>query len=508
MGREFQIMAAHLIDVTEVAASGGTVRFYQPGTLTQANVFSNDAATIILSQPVALDQNGKTASQVYSTAPVRAIYFDSGGAQILDSERANGERAEIVSLVNTRWPSSSTADQAFTALALSLGSTDGNSAASFTGAIPRTVQARLQDQFNVKDFGCKGDGVTLEDAAWASAVQFVATRGVASVLRVPAGTYLFSQGWGAPVGTNNNITIQGEGRGSTILKANAFTVNNFVNTGGVGFDINFKDLTITNSSTSTGIGLSMTGRPANLFFNIEITGFRTGLKCDGIVVLCKIVTDNNAAASNIQCFDGCTALLCQLDNSGGAGIRVPSGAGGNGMNAIANSMGATGGGVAILYENGNVTFGGFIAGNTVTLNGSLITATAGTRGIPGVKVVGNSGSAFSISENAASTDIITNPVAGTLTLNLSTSRYIKATLVAATAITFNVSSAPFHDDIYTVVLQNGTGGGFAITAGASTVIQTGGFTVAATSQSVIHMQYDSNASKLIQVSSPVAMAVT
>lgn len=502
-------MPAHFIDVTNPAAAGGSVRFYQTGTLIQENVYSNDAATVVLTQPILLDADGKSGSPVYTIAPVRAVFFDSIGAQVLDTERDNGERAEIVSLVNTYWPLSPNVNTALTNLAISLGSTDGNSKPSFSGGVARSVQARLQDEFNVKDFGAKGNGVTLDDNAFANAINAVALTGKAGVLRIPFGTYLLSNSLNNPVFAQNDVTLQGDGKGASILMANGFTTSNFITNVSTSHALNIRDLSVANSSVSTGVGITAKILDNALFFNVDISGFRTGISFDGTCTLVSVTTDGDAASSAFLCNTFSFSMFqCSAAATAGSGacVRIPSGMGGNGISIVDCDLIASSQ-TSVLFESGNSVTGGVIAGNAVGT--TAIDASAGTRGLPGVRVIGNYGlGSYKILENAASADIITNPVAGTLTLALSGSRFIKSTIIAATAITFTTASAPHHDAIFTLVLQNSTGGGFAISAGTGVTLQAGGFTVAATSQSIIHMQYDSNASRLVQVTAPLATAVT
>src|SRR5438874_167807 len=129
--RTVLLMAAALITSLSVAgnmlpaAAGGSVRFYGVKTLIQANVYADDAATQVLTQPISLDAYGRTTVPVYATAPVRAIIFSSSGAQVQDVERIDGDRAELVAIKNTQWPNETSVDAALTALGVSLGATDG-----------------------------------------------------------------------------------------------------------------------------------------------------------------------------------------------------------------------------------------------------------------------------------------------------------------------------------------------------------------------------------------------
>src|SRR5687767_15876492 len=119
-------MAARLIDSLWVASYGsqlasGRVYFYAPGTTTPVTVYQDDAATVVVTQPVSLDATGRTTVPIYATAPMRAVLFNSAGSQVTDIERIDGDRAELVALVNSSWPGYSSGQAALTALATRMG---------------------------------------------------------------------------------------------------------------------------------------------------------------------------------------------------------------------------------------------------------------------------------------------------------------------------------------------------------------------------------------------------
>lgn len=80
-----------------------------------------------------------------------------------------------------------------------------------TGAVQRTVEAKLQDVVSVKDFGAVGDGVADDTAAIQAAIS------TAAAVYVPVGTYKLTTTLFA---SNKNISIYGDGPGLSIL---AFT---------------------------------------------------------------------------------------------------------------------------------------------------------------------------------------------------------------------------------------------------------------------------------------------
>lgn len=82
-----------------------------------------------------------------------------------------------------------------------------------TGAVATNVQSKLRESVSVKDFGAVGDGVTDDTAALQNAINYVIANN--KVLRIPAGTYLYSS---LNAITTSNVSILGDGSGDTVLK--------------------------------------------------------------------------------------------------------------------------------------------------------------------------------------------------------------------------------------------------------------------------------------------------
>jgi len=76
------------------------------------------------------------------------------------------------------------------------------------GSISRTLGARFQDTYNVKDFGAKGDGVTDDRTAIQTVVDLIAnvvySSAPAGTLYFPSGTYII----GSPGIVLNNTSVQ------------------------------------------------------------------------------------------------------------------------------------------------------------------------------------------------------------------------------------------------------------------------------------------------------------
>jgi hypothetical protein len=81
-----------------------------------------------------------------------------------------------------------------TAVPISTGVIDAGSVgytADFTGAVPQTVQTKLEQTVSVKDFGAVGDGVADDRLAFQNAVNAILAVGRGTIY-VPAGTYLIN----------------------------------------------------------------------------------------------------------------------------------------------------------------------------------------------------------------------------------------------------------------------------------------------------------------------------
>lgn len=321
------------------SAASGSVSFYQPKTLNPVTVYQDDAITRVLTQPVALDANGKTVFPVYATVPVRAIVQSATGATLLDIERINGERGEIVSLVNTSWPNEATVDAALTALSTSLGGRDGNFQANGTGAVARSIRSTLSEaRISVKNFGALGNGSQDDTTFIQNAINYANGIGGGEVY-FPAGTYLITS---ALVMTTNGVSLKGTGPLSSIIK-NSQTAGFAIQTTGSRFYI--EDIGIIASTTSTLAAVTLGQNDAasppqgfGTFSRIRITGHRTGFAIAGRKHTfrdCEVITDGNASsacysmsvspASGTSIYGG----TCDANNGAGEG-------GGHGIDMSAN----------------------------------------------------------------------------------------------------------------------------------------------------------------------------
>lgn len=109
--------------------------------------------------------------------------------------------------------------------------------APYTSSVLRTGQSKYSDVISVKDFGALGNDSNDDTAEIQAAIAAAVTRG-GGIVYFPSGTYKISSELAL---SNNNITLVGENRNSTIIKqytANAKIVNisgSFCNVTSLGF---------------------------------------------------------------------------------------------------------------------------------------------------------------------------------------------------------------------------------------------------------------------------------
>lgn len=363
-------------------AASGSVRFYQPTTLIPVVVYSNDAATAAITQPIALDANGRSVTPIYVTKMVRMIIYDVNGAQLQDVERVDGMRAETTSLVNTSWPGAASEDAAWTALATSLGGTNGNFKASGTGSVARSIRSKLSEQFSVKDFGAIGNGI-VDDTAAITATMAAASGG--GVVSFPAGIYLISQTISVP---GNGIIFQGSGRTSTFIR-NSSTSGNAIASGSLLTSVSFLDLAIQALTSSTGVGISLGASSPSLtvtLMRVDISGHRSGV----VITPSSQPLLASILDSTISC-DGNAAAVCLSFNNSSSVVSLYGGSlftGSNGFGSCV-SCGSTGtlslfgtsltGGTGVASAGCNFAI---VGGDVVTLSSlNLYSVSAGTPNI-------------------------------------------------------------------------------------------------------------------------------
>lgn len=87
-----------------------------------------------------------------------------------------------------------------------------------TSAVNRAINLKLQESVSVGDFGATGDGTT-DDTTFIQAAIDYAVANTIGVVRVPSGTYNIT----APIRLYTNVSIIGEGSGSSVISKSTNT---------------------------------------------------------------------------------------------------------------------------------------------------------------------------------------------------------------------------------------------------------------------------------------------
>lgn len=155
---------------------GGKVYTYAAGTTTPLATYQDYAGNIQNTNPVILDSRGEAQ-----------IWYGAGQYKVVLKDSTD---YEIWTVDNLNEPNQST----LAALSGSGGSALIGFIQAGSGAVTRTVQSKLRDALNVKDFGAVGDGLTDDTAALQAAITAAGGSAVNSrVVTVPKGVYNFTQ---------------------------------------------------------------------------------------------------------------------------------------------------------------------------------------------------------------------------------------------------------------------------------------------------------------------------
>ena len=189
--------------------------------------FSRNAATTAGQAVAAAGQAGAAAAQAIAAAgaigPVK--FYDthaqalSGVSNLADGDLIEVSNDETRAGARTRYKVQAGAlvflvnlDQTKIDLIAATGASLVGFQRAGTGAVPTTVQSKLQEVVSVKDFGAVGDGFADDTAAIQNAVNYLNSQG-GGQLFFPRGIYITS---GVTVYTN--IWLVGAGRSITTLK--------------------------------------------------------------------------------------------------------------------------------------------------------------------------------------------------------------------------------------------------------------------------------------------------
>lgn len=319
-------------DTAGAVVASGKVRFYQPGTLTPRDVYSDDVCTLAITQPLTLNAGGQYPN-CFALEPVRMIAKNSDETTTYVDTIVNLNRHDAVYVTTAGFNSGTETTLEAVLAEFTTGNGAGASLKESAGATARAPKDVIYErEISVLDFGAVGDGTTPDHVAIQACIDRVEARG-GGVVFLPEGTYLINSGLSIDA---VKVRIRGDGRGVSVIKngstsATAITVNM-----GSAIDckLTLRDFSITASTTSSGNGILVSNGERIDIQNVSVALHRTGIDTNAVggarIRDCIIEsTDDNAAAIGIylgtqSVVDGCT-VVSATDNGRGVVIADASG---------------------------------------------------------------------------------------------------------------------------------------------------------------------------------------
>ena len=247
--------------------AGGKLYSYAAGTTTPLATYTDAGGGTPNSNPVVLDARGE-ANVWFGTSQYKLKLTDADDVEIYTVDNLNGADAATLAV-----------------LAASSGSSLIGYINSGTGAVARTVQARLRDYISVKDFGAVGDGSTNDVTAIQAAIDAAAARpssgsisglgGISgATVYFPSGVYRINSGITIPDG----VKLLGSGERATVINyyGSGSAVANPTPGSRIG-KIGIMEMTIANKGSGT-IGLDLNSVSYSEFTSLWIDSFTTGVK--------------------------------------------------------------------------------------------------------------------------------------------------------------------------------------------------------------------------------------
>ena len=372
---------------TGIPLAGGLLYTYAAGTTTPQATFTDSAGTVNNANPIILDSRGEAD-----------IWL---GSLSYKFKLCTADNVEIWTVDNINvgpFPDSIVASVIATIQAIyaaSNGSSLVGYIAAGTGAVAQTVQSKLRQTFNIKDYGAVGDGVT--DDTLAIQRTIAASDGV---IIVPAGTFMVTPG---AITLTAGKQLVGLNRATSILKLKTPLSGNGMINATYADDIVVENLTID--------GDSLVGTKNSLinFFGCNYARIEnnTFINVDQFAVGCNSM-QYYIVRGNVFLLD--QHVGAWINTAAGAGFLAGSGGPINTTGLVGNISAPTGaGGVQAAFTYSTNSSGAVIPSSVVfSTNGRGYsgTVTASFPAVPGSFAPANYGGAQVVAITGSATTVV------------------------------------------------------------------------------------------------------
>lgn len=292
--------------------AGGKLYTYAAGTTTPLVTYTNSGGVTANTNPIILDSRGE-ANIWLGSAAYKFKLTTSTDVELWTVDDVSADNYDVLQ-----------------DLAASGGSALVGFIQSGSGAASRTVQAKLRDVVNVKDFGAVGDNVADDTAAIQAAIDACSStvQQGAKAIYLPAGEYRITSALSIP---KEFIEIFGDGMWASAINFGTSSSGGMTTAAIQYLRPMFRDFAIRGSNSGGGIALNL----SNIYGQVYLGSLRNiHLQSDGNAMYAprffSMIMDNVAATSwsghsfVVACGPGvtwnsCYALVC---GAGKAGYRL------------------------------------------------------------------------------------------------------------------------------------------------------------------------------------------